>query len=126
MSENFKAPSGPVVHWVFKTASGGTEGALVIKQTAFDAMMEAMMLLKAEKHELTVIQGSKFSVPVALSLPMAESVLLQFPTKKVREKKGKKPREEPKPNGKSNGKSSSNGAPDPKRPLSNRTRTRSA
>lgn len=125
MSESYQAPSGPVLHWIFKTASGGTEGVLVIKQTAFDAMAEAMLVLKAEKHELTVMQGSKFSVPMKLSVPLADGVLLQFPTKKVREKR-KKPREEPKPNGKPNGKKPGNGTPDPKHSHPNRTRTRSA
>lgn len=124
MPGNFTAPSGPVLHWIFKTASGGTDGVLVIEQTAFNAMRTAMTELKAEKHELTVMQGSTVSVPVKLSLPLADGVLLQFPTKKVREKR-KKPREESKPNGKPNGKKA-NGAAHSKRPPSLRTRTRTA
>ncbi len=126
MPGNFTAPSGPVLHWIFKTASGGTDGVLVIEQTAFNAMRTAMTELKAEKHELTVMQGSTVSVPVKLSLPLADGVLLQFPTKKVekkKKKKRKKTRERTKPNGKSNGKKS-NGAAHSKRPSSLRARTR--
>lgn len=110
MPEKYQAASGPVLHWVFKTKTGGTEGVLVAHQTAFKAREQAMMELGAEAAELTVIQGSPLSVPMKLQFPFPNGVELIFPTKKrVREKKVKK-HERSKAIGKSNGKMHGNGA----------------
>lgn len=73
-----------MLHWVFKTATGGMEGIITNYQTAFAARSEGMKELKAEAHELTVIQLSTKSVRVMLAMPLpADGVKLKFPEQMV-------------------------------------------
>jgi hypothetical protein len=78
-------PAGPVLHWVFKTATGGRDGIITNYQAAFDARDEGMRELNAERSEVTVVQLATKSVRMTLAMSMPlEGFVLKFPEAEVK------------------------------------------
>lgn len=83
-------PAGPILHWVFKTKTGGMEGIITNHQTVFAARAEGMKELAAEQSELTIVPLEGKSVRVVLAMPMPEGAVVTFPTNVVRPSRKKK------------------------------------
>jgi hypothetical protein len=117
MKEMKEPPAHPVLHWIYKTESAGRDGCIVVSQTAFNAIKEAEITLKTDRSKLTVVQGSKFVVPLLLTVPLPEGFELLYQKKKLTRKKKTNERK------KSNGKRV-NGASHSKRSHANGARAR--
>lgn len=83
----FKGSSTPVLFWIYETKSAGKNGVLVFEQTAFKAWKEAQRLLGVELNKLTIVMGTKISVPCRFEMPLVGEIVTVKERKPRRKKK---------------------------------------